>query len=169
MDHRTTLAGRAQLAARRARAVDPELSRLTPDRAEWRVRGRHVRLLAAALGVDPASIVVADDTLRRTGPYPAYLITVHDDTTVPHPHGAGHLIRGGPPRYRFIPEPGIDGSYLLLQACPECRGQVPGPVIASLIDLGRVLDGDAALATPYSRWDPGHEPGCARLRLHPDD
>lgn len=169
MDHRTTLSERAELAARRAQEADPGLSQLTPDRPEWRLRARHLRLVAAALGVDPSSVVITEDPARSTGPYPAYLITVHGDTTVPDPDGTGVFIQPGPPLYRFIPEPGIDGSYLLLQACPDCRSQVPGPAIASLVDLGRILTGDTALTTSYGRWDGGHAPGCSRLRLHPDD
>lgn len=169
MDHHTPLTDRARLAVRRALAADPGLSRLTPGGPDWRLRAHHLRAVASALGVDPSSVVVAEDTTRSTGPYPAYLITVHDDTTVPDPDGTDLLIRRGRPLYRFIPEPGIDGSYLLLHTCPECHGQVPGPAVASLVDLGRILGGDTALATPYGRWDRGHAHGCSHLQLQPDD
>lgn len=169
MDHHTSLAQRALLAARRARAADPGLSSLTPDGPDWRLRAQHLRGIASALGVDPSSVVVAEDTTRTTGPYPAYLLTVHDDTTVPGPDGTALVVQRGRPLYRFIPQPGIDGTYLLLQPCPECHGQVPGPAVASLVDLGRILTGDTALTTPYSRWDRGHAPECSHLRLHPHD
>lgn len=160
MDHHPSLPDRARLAVQRARGADPELSRLTPEGVEWRLRAIHARTMAAALGVDPAAVVVSDDPLRRTGPYPAYLITVHDDGASPARDGAGWMIRPGRALYRFIPEPGVEGSYLLLQHCPDCDGLVPGSAVASLVDLGRVITGDGTLATSYARWDPGHEPGC---------
>jgi len=161
MDTPTRLPDRARLAANRARLTDPDLARLTPVTAEWRIRALHTRTLAAALGLDPASVVVSNDPLRRTGRYPAYLITIYDDTTVPSPDGTGWLLRPGRPVYRFIPEPGIEGSYLLLQHCPDCQQPVPGAAVASLADLGRLLAGDPALATGYAHWDPGHQPGCS--------
>lgn len=160
MDCHVSLPDRARLAVQRARGADPELSRLTPEGVEWRLRGMHARTVAAALGVDPAAVVVSDDPLRRTGPYPAYLITVHDDSTAPTPDGAGWITRPGRVLYRFIPEPGVEGSYLLLQHCPGCDGVVPGSAVASLVDLGRIITGDRALATSYIRWDPGHERSC---------
>jgi hypothetical protein len=161
MDTLTRLPDRARLAASRARDADADLTRLTPATTEWRMRALHARTLAAALGLDPASVVVSDDPIRRTGRYPAYLITVHDDTTIPAPDGTGRLIRTGRPIYRFIPEPGVEGTYLLLQHCPECQQPVPGAAVASLVDLGRLLAGDPGLATDYARWDPGHRPGCS--------
>jgi hypothetical protein len=160
MDHPASLPNRARLAARRARDADPNLSRLTPDAVEWRMRAVHTRTVAAALGLDPAAVVVSDDPTRRTGRYPAYLITVHDDTATPSRDGGGWTVRPGRVAYRFIPEPGVEGSYLLLQHCPACQALVPGAAVASLVDLGRVITGDPGLTTAYSRWDPGHEPGC---------
>ncbi|HVQ90271.1 MAG TPA: hypothetical protein VMU51_04475 [Mycobacteriales bacterium] len=160
MDHTASLPARARLAAARARAADPDLSRLTPDTTEWRLRALHTRTVAAALGIDPATVVVSDDPPRRTGRYPAYLITVYEDTTVPGPDPTGPVVQTGRVLYRLIPEPGVEGSYLLLQPCPGCHAPVPGSAVASLVDLGRVLTGDQALLTPYARWDPGHEPGC---------
>lgn len=160
MDRTASLPDRARLAAGRARTADPDLSRLTPDTVEWRMRGLHARTVAAALGVDPAAVAVSDDPARRTGRYPAYLITVHDDTTVPTPDGTAWMIRPGPVLYRFIPEPGVEGAYLLLQPCPGCHAPVPASAVTSLVDLGRVITGDPALLTSYGRWDPGHEPGC---------
>lgn len=160
MDSLVRLVGRARLAARRARAGNPDLSRLTPDTVEWRMQGLHARTVSAALGVDPASVVVSDDPARRTGRYPAYLITVYDDLTIPARDGGSWTIQPGRAAYRFIPEPGTQGSYLLLQPCPACNAPVPGPAVASLVDLGRAIDGDPGLTTSYARWDPGHEPGC---------
>jgi hypothetical protein len=160
VDHPDNLPDRARFAAERARAADPQLSQLTPDTVEWRIRAHHTRTLAAALGLDPAAVVVTDDPVRRTGPYPAYLITVHDDTTHPSPDGVGWVIRAGRPLYRFIPEPGVEGCYLLLQPCPACQAPVPVSAVASLVDLGRVMAGAQTLGTPYIDWDRGHEPGC---------
>ena len=163
MERPSDLAARAETAARRARAADPHLSRLTPDTVEWRMRARHTRLIAAALGVDPAAVVVTDDPARRTGRYPAYLITVYD-TPTSHQATAEEDIPAGAAAFRFIPEPGVDGCYLLLVACQACRRPVPGPAVASLTDLGRVLASDPALSTSYAQWDLGHRPGCPLLR-----
>jgi hypothetical protein len=160
MDYTASLSDRAKLAATRAHAADPDLSRLTPDTVEWRIRAEHARHVSAALGVDPAAVTVADDPTRRYGTYPAYLITIYDDATRPAADGTGYLIRTGRPLYRLIPEPGIHGSYLLLLPCPQCNQPVPGPAIASLVDLGRAIHGDPALSTTHARWDRGHDSDC---------
>jgi len=152
VDHSDSLTDRAIRAARRARDADPDLFQLTPDSVEWRMRGHHARTVAALLGIDPAAVVVTDDPIRRTGRYPAYLITVHDDTE------AG----GGRVACRFIPEPGVDGTYLLLQQCPACSEGVPRAAVASLVDLGRTMVGDDNLSTTFERWDAGHRPHCPR-------
>lgn len=147
------LAERAALALRRTRAADPAINELTPDPISWGHRARLARTLSAALGVDPADIVVTEDPVRRYGVHPGYLVTVHAHDTL----------------YRFIPELGVHGTFLLLRPCWGCGNEVPVAAIASLVDLGRYLDGmpgEGALFSQYFDWDPARAPDCRHYQPH---
>jgi hypothetical protein len=168
MDIRNNIARRAVLAVQRARAEDQRLHELTPDRLEWRQRAAHTRTLATILGVDPATAIVTRDPIRSTR-YPAYLLTVYDDTpdatadiTANNTTGeTGRDASGETPGWHFVPDI-VDGSYLLLGLCRGCGHEVPTHVIASLVDLGRVLEGSGtdALSTPAAARDAGHHTEC---------
>lgn len=116
----TTVSGiaqRAALAVRRTRAVGGHLDEVTPNDPEWLLRAHHARTVAAILGVDPVGVIVTRDPVRSASDplrmrYPAYLITVYDqsgtDTTA---NETGQGGPGGPavyPRYRRsrLPRPG---------------------------------------------------------------
>ncbi|HEX9337735.1 MAG TPA: hypothetical protein VF892_17700 [Pseudonocardiaceae bacterium] len=160
MDNVSSVAHRAALAVKRTRALDEYLDELTPDQPEWRLRAGHARTLAAILGVDPANVIVTRDPVRGNR-YPAYVITVYDHTADTTADDVG-------PVWRFAPDI-VDGSYLILGACRACGREITTHVVASLVDLGRVLDGSGidALSAPAAHRDPGHDTGCPLY--HPTD
>jgi hypothetical protein len=163
MDLNSRIARRATLAAQYARALDTNLDTLAAGQQDWRTRAAHTRTLATILGVDPATVIVVRDPVRGTR-YPAYVITVHDHST------SSTAMRGEASEtvvWRFVPDV-TNGSYLLLGPCRRCGQEIPTHVIASLVDLGRVLDGHgSALTAPDAAWDEGHHTGCPLYQ--PDD
>ena len=88
-----------------------------------RLRVRVCRDVAVMLDVPAAYVVATDDPDRAYGSHPGHLLTVHDPddpTTV----------------YRFVPEPGLGGIYLLLDECPACAApRVPMATVSGMADL----------------------------------
>lgn len=149
MHRSNSLADRAARALQRARSSSDDLDRNTSGRRH-RHRGRLTRLTACLLGVDPADVVVIDDPNRRYGGYPGFVITVHDGNTI----------------YRFTPDIGDDSTLHLLHPCRRCGHEVTTAAITSLVDLGRVLDGDdeQPLSSDQFAYDPAHAEDCPSLR-----
>jgi hypothetical protein len=137
-----------------------------PDGHDARVHRLRVgmcRDVAVMLDVPAAYVVATDDPDRAYGPHPGHLLTVHDPddpTTV----------------YRFVPEPGLGGIYLLLDECPACAApRVPMATVSGLADLGAYLaatrpalpgahdldeEGDRPDPPEEFFGDPGHRPDC---------
>jgi hypothetical protein len=151
-----------------ALALDPHTARPDPGsigRAAHvrRLRARMTRDVAVMLGVPAARVVATDDPARRYGGHPWHLITVHD------PDDPATT-------YRFAPEPGLGGIYLLLDAYPDCTApSVPMATVSGLADLGRFGrdpapsrlapstpddEGDRSLLPDEFFGDPGHHSDC---------
>lgn len=129
-----------------------------------RLRARMARDVAVMLAVPAARVVVTDDPARRYGRHAGHLTTVHD------PDDPAAV-------YRFVPEPGLGGLYLLLDECPDCAApEVPMATVDGLADLGRYLaatrpvppgapdpddeeNGRPDLPDEFF-GDPGHHPHC---------
>lgn len=115
------------------------------------------------LGVPAVHVVVADDPARRYGGHPGHVLTVHD------PDDPATT-------YRFVPEPGLGGLYLLLDECPDCcTPEVPMATVSGLADLSRYLaatrpappgavdpddESDRPDLPAEFFGDPGHRPDC---------
>ena len=114
-----------------------------------RLRVGMCRDVAVMLDVPAAYVVATDDPDRAYGPRPGHLLTVHDPddpTTV----------------YRFVPEAGLGGIYLLLDECPACDvPRVPMATVSGLAELGGYL---AATRPPHLRWTIPTSTGAARSR-----
>ncbi|WP_300015876.1 hypothetical protein [Pseudonocardia sp.] len=108
-----------------------------------RLRARMTRDVAVMLGVPAARVVVTDDPARRYGGHAGHLITVHD------PDDPSTV-------YRFVPETGLGGLYLLLDECRDCTAPaVPMATVAGLADLGHHLA--ATRPVPPGAPDPDDE------------
>jgi hypothetical protein len=169
--HRSpTSAARAGLfegrAVAAARAADAVLGAGPAPDAAWRERAaRAVRMLAGALGVDPALVLARPDTGRRYGHLGALEVSL---TVLPASTSTGSRADSGKEELTFIPEIGNQQAFLLLRPCPRCGRQVPTYRVLSLVDLGHILDPDRP--TPVSAdteqfgTDPGHSGGCPLRR-----
>lgn len=156
-------------AAAAALARDPRPAAPDPGTGGYavyvrRLRARMAREVAVMLGVPAGHVVVADDPARRYGGHPGHVFTVHDPDDLAT-------------AYRFVPEPGLGGLYLLLDECPDCCApEVPMATVAVLADLGRFLavtravppgapdpedeeNGRPDLPAEFF-GDPGHRPDC---------
>jgi hypothetical protein len=148
------------LRARAKRVARAEPPSVAAAGQEWRARAAlALRRLAATLGVHPADVNVTPDPLRRCGLLSAreVLLSVADGRAV----------------LRFIPAFGQTHPFLLLDACPACRQEVPVRRIACLADLGRhvlIADVQAAAQLPDAELfstDPGHAASCPVRRPEP--
>ncbi len=128
-----------------------------------RLRVRICRDVAVMLDVPAAYVVATDDPDRAYGSHPGHLLTVHD------PDDPATV-------YRFVPEAGLGGIYLLLDECPACDvPRVPMATVSGLAELGGYLaatrpsppevddhddHGDRPEPPEEFFGDPAHRPDC---------
>lgn len=156
---RPGLAGRATLAAHRARETDPDaFDHRHTTWSQWTHRATMAHAIATALNVPVDAVTVTDDPDRRyglAGQHPGHLITVTDPDTAR--------------RWQFIPDPLAHGhGWLLLDECPGCGGtNLPIARVATLADLGDYLDNDERynhLPIEFN-GDPRHRANCLHSPL----